>query len=656
MSAAARTWSWARAATLVACVSCQVTLGCTNPDADKPETSPRIAYTEARAPCADYRPERRPLFGDLHVHTTLSFDAHAYKTAVTPEEAWRFAQGDPVALAPLGSDGKGTRTVTIGTPLDFAALTDHGDLLGEVALCTEPESPAYNLPRCVKYRDPKQTGAFDMALALSSFSPVRYPDLCGDDGALCRTWAKKRWQRVQAAAEAAYDRTAACTFTAFVAYEYTNTRGVSNLHRNVVFRNDKVTELPVSHFEAPTEWKLWEQLDSQCNQGDAGCDVLTLGHNSNLSNGHYFSQKWREGLSLDAQVARAKLRARMEPAVEMFQHKGDMECRNGLKGGAPTADPLCDFEKLRPTDTELCDEDAPGSGGMRLWGCLHRLDFVREALKEGLSLRADLGVNPYRFGIIGSTDTHNGTPGHTQSAGFPGHVGLVDDTPDKRLGSGTATHDGIINNPGGLAGVWAEENSRDAIFAAIRRRETFATSGPRLPVRLIAAWDLPAGLCGDAERDAKALGVGVPMGGSLAVDDAKGRAPALLVHATAAVDGGAKLHKLQVVKLWLDAAGAAHETVMDVAGATDKAPGPDLATCAVPTGGAASLCAVWRDPSYAAGQRAVYYARAVQRPTCRWSRQVCNGLPAAKRPEACDSGAVPDTVQHRAWTASVWVE
>lgn len=612
---------------------------------DEPSRPPlpavEVVYTEARAPCAARNPLRDAFYGDLHVHTGYSFDAAAYGNPLSPIDAYRFARGEPAALV-------GGRSAQLDRPLDFVAVTEHGDLLGEVAVCTTPGSPAYDAERCVKYRDPDGGGAFDFGTFMAARDPQRDPNICGPDGQWCAEAAAARWAEMISAAEATDDKSAACRFSALVGYEYTNTRGVSNLHRNVIFRTADVIERPVGHFEAPRPLDLWRLLDAECLQRD-GCDVMSLPHNSNLSNGHLFVPTYPDAESEADERAIAELRARLEPVVEIFQHKGDSECRNGFPG-VPD-DPACAFEKLRPASDPVCDR--PGAGGMRLVGCVHRLDFVRNVWLEGLVEQARLGVDPYRLGVIGSTDTHNGTPGHTAAVDFQGHVGIADDTDAERLGEGNATHDGDINNPGGLAGVWAVENSRDAIFEAIRRRETFATSGPRSKIRLFAGrypdGEGATGLCGDPDRLRVAYADGVPMGQSIT----RGDDVVLFVEAEAD-DGGARtpLAGVQIIKGWLDADGAPQQRVYTVAGDVDAGADFDAGTCGGASGGAERLCAVWRDPEPV--DSAFYYARAIELPTCRWSALACDALAADARPPSCET--LPRAVRQRVWSSPIWVE
>jgi hypothetical protein len=607
------------------------------------------------AKCASYSPTRHAYFGDLHSHTGFSFDARSYDTVVTPADAYAFAKGAPTTLAPLDDKGVGTREVTLDRPLDFVAITDHGEFLGEIYTCTTPSAPGYDSKACQAYRIPDSEGAFDFGVMLAVDEPERNLAYCGGDIANCTAGAKIRWQAMQDAANGAYDR---CQFTAFVAYEYTNTIAVSNLHRNVIFRTDVVPELPVTHFEAPSPWTLWEKLDQQCIQAETGCDVIVIPHNSNLSNGNLFQPVYPKVDSLAKEAKLAAFRARMEPVVEMFQHKGDMECRNDMAFSYGVHDPFCDFEKIREEPIDDCGQEI-GTGGMRLWGCVHRWDYVRNVLKLGLLEAERLGVNPYALGFIGSTDSHNGTPGHVNEVGFPGHVGVVDDEPAKRLGSGNITHDGIINNPGGLAGVWAEENTREAIFDAIRRKETFATSGPRIKIRLFGGWSYASNLCEvPDELLTTAYDGGVPMGGQLNAPPTDAEAPVFILQAEwdpgTTPTPGTPLERLQIVKGWVGTDGKAYDKVFHVAGLQTTTAKVDSETCVQEGTGAETLCGVWTDPEFNPKQRAFYYARVIENPSCRWSTRLCNAMSPEERPDGCQDDFPAKVIQERAWSSAIW--
>ena len=590
--------------------------------------APSSPFDEA---CADTDPDGMLLWGDLHAHSQYSFDAGAYGSILTTKDAFAYARGETVYLP--DETGAPTREATIERPLDFLGMTEHGEFLGEIKICTEPEWAGYNSETCTKWRDLElSNGAYDFGVLMADSSPSRFADVCGEDGD-CERAARIRWKEIQDAANAADDRSSNCKFTSFIAYEYTNTRDVSNLHRNIVFRSENVPELPITHFEASSPLALWTQLDAACS-GD--CDVLVLPHNSNLSNGQLFTPDY-EGRADEAEVAR--LRARMEPLAEIFQHKGDSECRAGFDGIETEA--ACGFEKLRPPDDTVCG-DTTGSGGMRLWGCVHRLDFLRNVLVEGLREERRIGVNPYKFGFIGSTDTHNGTPGHVSTENFMGHVGVVDATPEGRLGAGTVTHDTLENNPGGLAAVWATENSRDAVFEALRRKETFATSGPRIALRFFGAESLPADLCDKDGRISTARSLGVPMGGSIE------SGASFFLEAQA---DKTPLSHIEIIKGWIDADGRTHQEVIPLSTPTEAS--VDTSTCAREGDGSASLCTVWTDP--APIENGFYYARVIEVPTCRWSQRECINFPADERPAGCTESHIEQAVQQRAWSSPIWV-
>jgi hypothetical protein len=447
--------------------------------------------------------------------------------------------------------------------------------------------------------------------------------------------------------EEAYDRSSACRFTSFIGYEWTASPGGRNLHRNVIFRNRVVPELPVSYFEAQSAPALWKELREHCLEGARSCDVLAIPHNSNLSGGLMFETVDADGIPLSADGAR--LRAEWEPLVEVMQHKGDSECRLG----AGSDDELCGFEKLSydsfagkfvPWKAEL-----PGPG-----------NFTREALERGLLEGQRTGANPFRFGVIGSSDTHLGTPGLVDEDRHPGHGG-AGAPPSGARASGLP--DDLEFNPGGLAVLWAEENSRDSLFTAMRRREVYATSGPRLVVRLFGGFELPADLC-DSDRFAEiGYRLGVPMGGDL--PPAQGGAPRFAISALrdpgTDLRPGTPLERIQIVKGWVED-GEARELVYDVAGSAPSGASVDLATCETSGPGAEQLCAVWSDPDFDPSEPAFYYARVLENPTCRWSQYVCNAQGVdcsdpdrvAEDLRACCAEDHRRSIQERAWTSPIW--
>jgi hypothetical protein len=602
---------------------------------------PPVTYTEERTECAARNPQRNVYFGDLHVHTSLSFDAYVHEVRVTPEQAYQFAQGGEVAVPPMGSDGEGTQRVRLRRPLDFAAVTDHAEFIGPALDCINEGTAAYAHEVCAQFRSGDPAGIIRFGLQLTLVGPERFPALCNADGVDCDASTQSAWQLLIGAAEDAYDRSEACEFTTFIGYEWTGNTGGSNLHRNVIFRNADVPVFPISYFEQGTAAGLWRALDEVCSSRDR-CEVLAIPHNSNLSNGRMFIP---EAIEDEDEQELAALRRRMEPLVEIFQHKGSSECMNGLSGIFGTPDELCDVENLRLAAPD-CGDSSGGGLGIRNSGCVSRYDFARNVLLEGLAEERRLGVNPYELGFIGSTDTHNGTPGAVAEADWAGHQGREEATIEDRFSPPGAALTGVVNNPGGLAGVWAVENSRDAIFDALQRRETFGTSGPRIAPRFFGGVGLSDALCADPEMIARAYQGGVSMGSTL---PASPEAPTFLGHATMDPDGN-PLAKLQIVKGWLDVEGNRRYEVHDV---VEREGALDEDSCA-PSGGAATLCAAWRDEDHDPSQPAWYYLRVVEVPSCRWSTWDCLRAEGEDRPEACDDPALEKTIREMAWTSPIW--
>lgn len=593
--------------------------------------------------CDDYDPARRLLWGDLHVHTAYSFDAWLHDVRVDPDQAYRFAQGEPVELPPFDARGNPTQTVQLERPLDFVAVTDHAEFLAEVEACTTPGSAAYDTALCIDYRANQNGALVTFGVQLGLPSPTRFAEICGAGVVDCPALAQEVWQRTIDAAQAHQDDTAQCRFTTFVGYEWSGMQSLSNLHRNVIFRGAQVPSAPLSYYEAPSAQALWDALRAQCLDGLADCDVLAIPHNSNWSNGRLFRVEY-PGAGSEAEQAAA--RAAMEPLVEVFQHKGDSECMNGVSGVLGAPDELCDFEKLRVPPFEDC-MDGVGSNGMVGGGCVSRRDYLRGTLLEGLREQTRLGENPFRLGFIASTDTHNGTPGLVDEDAFVGHVGREDGDALSRLTGEVPA--GPRNGPGGLVAVWAPENSRDAIFEALRRREVYGTSGPRMAVRVFGGAALPDDLCERGDALAVADAAGVPMGGALPVAD--DGPPRMFVSALRDPQG-LPLQRVQVIKGWIDRAGMGHAEVFDVAGG-DNGASVDPETCEPQGEGADSLCAVWTDPAFDPSLPAYYYVRVLENPRCRWSTLDCQAL-GDQAPPVC--AELPAAIQERAWTSPIWYE
>jgi hypothetical protein len=634
-----------------------------------------LVYTEKREPCRDYRPERRALFGELHVHTALSFDAVAGRINTRPADAYALARGERIPYFPQDENGEPAGEIGLSRPLDFAAVTDHGEFLGEKELCVNPGSPAYDGEFCRNYRGKEFTGTLMLASVIAQFEPRRNPLLCGEDGRLCREWVKSPWQEIRAAAEAAYDRSEDCQFTSFVGYEYTGTPGNSNYHRNVIFRNDSVPEAPVSFIEAPMDYLLWQQLDAQCEPLEH-CDYMTIPHNSNMSNGRLLTPYADMALTRANKIDYARARLERERLMEIFQHKGASECMNGFAGIIGAPDELCEIEQVRaigavstardfrlegteivllpPEDSETveCAEGEQGALGMFAGGCVSRNDFLRTALITGMEEQETIGLNPVKLGVIAATDGHTGTPGKVAENDWRGTVS-GEMTTAKRLEPGTLPS-GIKGNPGGLAGVWAVENSRDAIFEALERRETFGTSGPRITVRFFAGWELDPKSCDLKDMPASAYTRGVPMGGDLAVAPRTGMKPRFILAANRdPADDSTPLQQLQLIKGWVDKKGQRHTRVLTVAGDSDNEAGVNLETAERYGKGHDRLCSVYQDAEFDPELPAYYYLRAVENPSPRWSLYDCREFGGDARPEAC-ADLSRHVIQEMAWSSPIW--
>ncbi|MFK7978179.1 MAG: DUF3604 domain-containing protein [Halioglobus sp.] len=632
-------------------------------------STPSFVGNDSRDPCRHRSADKQAFFGALHIHTSLSFDAWVFDNNNGPEAAYAFARGEPIISGPKQVE------LQLERPLDFAAVTDHAELFAMMGICNDTQHASYQHKVCRTIRGdvwwakllPDSLARLGRIFSSGGVGPaaVQAADICPGDPT-CTVQSQEVWERIQRAAEDAYDRSENCAFTSLVGYEYslTTEEGGNNMHRNVLFRSGTVLNLPVGSKLAERPEQLWHYLDGACNQADGDCQVLAIPHNSNVSAGEMFVPITDTSLSPGEQTSLAALRSRLEPLVEIYQSKGDSECRNGLYrvGGAP--DEFCDFEKLRHESEGLEDcGDEVGDKGFAMTGCVSRRSFVRYALTEGLSERQRLGVNPFELGIIAATDTHDSNGGDVDE--YDNRSGLVlTDTPEERLKPETVLPGGVASvrqarfSPGGLAGIFAPENTREALFDAMQRRETFGTSGPRIVPRFFAADALPEDLCDDPERISRAYAEGAPMG-STVTRSAQLGSPHFMVaaHADAGTPEhpGGLLQRLQVIKGWVDAKGILQQRVYDVAGDANNGASVDTQSCQPEGYGFGALCAVWRDPDYDGTQMAVYYSRVLENPSCRWSTYQCNAFAASDRPETCDNPAYPKTIQERAWTSPIWV-
>lgn len=597
--------------------------------------------TDPHVACDNYQALRQPFFGETHVHTSYSFDAYVYSTRNDPNAAYQFAKGTavtlPGALAVSGTPQ--SRTTQISKPLDFTAVTDHSELFGEMQICTQAASttPGYDSISCQQMQTEKPDPTSDTVDATTvggiwAANPILRPEsaapllFCSDPSVDCDSAAISVWQQIQTAAETYYDRSSACSFTTFVAYEYTAQPQYDNLHRNIIFRNAVVPANVVSNVttNGPFPLVLWDLLAALCTDAGTGCDVLTIPHNANLS-GSTETEPLGRMYATPATANEAQKRAAFEPLTEMIQHKGGSECRFDrlTQTGVQTVDELCTFEQIpqnivNPSGPAVSIADFPTR------------DMVRNALKDGMALAPQFGgVNPFKYGIVGATDSHNGTPSNTTESNWPGHAG-TNDAPSANL------INGIYRNPGGLGVVWAEENTRDSLFTAMRRKETYGTSGTRPIVRFFGGWTYSthsSAVCDSSNLPQIGYSQGVPMGSDLpersAYSQLQGGRPRFIIAATkdsgSDTTTGTPLQRIQIIKGWVDSAGDTHEQVFDVAGTTQTTGNEfNTDTCAVNQDvGYSELCTVWEDSTFDSTQPAFYYARILENPTCRWSTYAC---------------------------------
>jgi len=620
-------------------------------DAVKSTSTSRAVLEKNTEVMSDYM-ERHPLFGDLHVHTSYSLDGYIIFNRTTPRDAYIFARGGEIDFY------RHPRRLDI--PLDFVSVTEHAEFLGESLLCADASTDAYATDMCIDIRNEHQDPAVEnrtfvnvLLKVFKAEKPVRSL-ICGDAGKDCIAASRTRWKEIQ---EIADEFNVPGEFTTLIGYEWTGQQG-GNRHRNVIFRNNLVPQTAWSMIEVANVEELWRKLDEECLPP---CEVLTISHNSNQSNGLRFAGVNPDGTSFSAE--QASYRAAHEPLVEIMQFKGESECRYGLG----TEDEFCDFEKydLRPVcpgkpregSSLQCAPECDAFGQPK--GCVWARNYTRNALKIGLQFEQLIGANPYKFGVLGSTDTHNANPGNTTEDNYKGNFGYLDASAEDRLLLALKTGFKLLpRNPGALAGVWAEENTRDSIFNALKRRETFGTSGTRILVRFFGGWDYPQTL--EEGTDLAELGYrnGVPMGADLPTKN-KNAMPRFLIWAAKAVNGR-KLQRAQIIKGWLEN-GESKERVYDVLCSEGLQPDPDSLRCpdngvrvnlndctVLEDKGAIELQGLWEDPDFKPGQHAFYYARVLENPGCRWSTYDALRL---DRQAPIDA---PSTIQERAWSSPIW--
>jgi len=604
--------------------------------------NPVAATTDKAARTVGYSDTKNVYFGDLHIHTKNSFDAYIFNVRSTPDDVYRFAKGESVRH-PSGFDIK-----IGGDPLDFVAATDHGAYMGILPQLDNPDSPLSKLDiaQGMFGTDPAAITAAFGKIGGSVRSGKPYPEIYDRDV------IDSTWQDTVATANKHYEPG---KLTTFAAYEYTavSTQGRGdnsfiggNLHRNVVFKDAAPNRL-FSTLDSVNPEDLWTWMDGQRADGR---DVMAIPHNSNVSDGEMFALKKYYGGDIDS--AYTTQRIKNEPIVEMTQVKGTSETH-------PALSPNDEWANFEIYELLLSSEVVSKIKG----------SYIREALANGLNFEKTTGTNPFKFGLIGASDTHV-VGGAFDEKDYWSKVGILDGTAEGR-GSvppgGAKSWEGVKRDQNaenwfskwgasGLAAVWAEENTRESIYDAMERKETYATSGPRMKVRMFAGYNYDASLLDDTDMIAKAYAGGVPMGGDLSASDT---APSFLVWAMRD-PRNAPLQRLQMVKVWHDGT-SAKERLYDIAcsdGGTvnpqtqrcpDNGASVDLTDCSISTdNGAPELKTLWQDPDFDPKMAASYYVRVLENPTCRWSTWDALKAGVERHPD------LQPTLQERAYTSPIW--
>jgi len=600
---------------------------------------------KAYSPYAQRNFPDRVFWGDTHLHTGLSMDAGLFGARLGLDDAYRFARGEEV----MASSGQPAR---LGRPLDWLVIADHSDGMGFFT------DMAAGSPDIIKYEQGKRWfdglqagGDASVAAALdliTTFSQGKInPDMMGEYSPGGKTYASI-WEKVVEAAEQFNDPG---QFTAFIGFEWTSLVTGNNLHRNVIFREgaEKAGQVVPYTTQAPVgstdPLYLYDYLENY--EAKTGGSALALAHNGNLSNGIMFPvDKQYTGRKLDKKYV--ELRAKWEPMYEITQIKGDGEAHPLLSPD----DAFADYETWDAGNLDLSESKSEE---------MLQYEYAREALKNGLLLEKRLGTNPYKFGLIGSTDSHTGLAA-VEEENFFGKATNAEPSPGRMMHPFTRTENGAFEGDqlvsSGYTGVWAKENTRAAIWDAMERKEVYGTTGPRITVRFFGGWDYTAEDVNSRAPAFRGYEKGVPMGGDLPASSSGG-APTFMVYALRDAIG-ANLDRIQIVKGWLDAKGNTHEKVHDVVWSTGRE--PDANGVLPPVGntvdvasanwlntiGASELGTVWTDPDFDSKQSAFYYARVLEIPTPRWIVYDAFRF-GIEIPEGAET-----THQERAYTSPIW--
>lgn len=586
----------------------------------------------------------RPFFGDTHLHTSFSFDAGAFGARLTPRDAYRFARGEQVTAS-------SRQPVKLSRPLDFLVVADHSDNMGFFPDLFSGKAEVLANPTGRRWYDMLQSGKGAEAAIeiITAFSHGTFPkELTYSPGT--RPY-RAAWQETIDAAEQ-YNEPG--RFTAFIGYEWTSNTGGNNLHRNVIFRDggDKASQVePFTVYPPGTDnpadlWKWMEEYEKR-----TGGSVLAIPHNGNLSNGLMFPVVETFGRRIDREYA--ETRARWERLYEATQTKGDAETH-------PFLSPNDEFANFERWDFGNLD------GSVRKSREMLEFEYARSALKNGLKLGQALGVNPYQFGLIGSSDAHTGLSA-MEEENFFGKITPQEPNPER-------IHNTFIDNAdtgikvmdwqvsaSGYAAVWARENTRASLWDAMQRREAYGTTGPRMIVRFFGGWDFVPEDANSRLPGQTGYTKGVPMGGELRGAPPQGKSPTFLV-AALKDPLGANLDRYQIVKGWLTKDGKLEEKVYDVAWADAERRKPDANGKLPPVGdtvdvanatwtntiGAPELAAVWTDPDFDPSRPAFYYGRVLEIPTPRWTAY------DAKRFGTTPLPGTPMKITERAYTSPIW--
>jgi hypothetical protein len=589
-------------------------------------TSPGVAQStgEPGRDSGQPNPLKNVYFGEQHLHTVNSPDAFAFGTRNTPDDAYRFCKGEAIKKSTTGE------MIQKATPYDWCAITDHSEYLGMMPLLLDPDSVLRDTPIGKLMAEGKGEEAFQQIITSATVGEM-IPYLA-DPEVMATAWNAQK--------DAANRHNDPGKFTTLIAYEWSSQPNSANLHHNVFFRDNEGPQAVFSSFDSVKREDLWTYQEIQRGLGH---ENFSIPHNANVSNSLMYPLVNSYGQPIDKDWAERY--QRNSPATEIVQTKGASETH-------PRISPSDEFADFEQGFVHLL-----GSGGV-----VGKIDhsYIRRALTDGVGFQEMIGANPYKFGIVAGSDSHDAAS-INEEFNYTGVHGNTDKTPEIRINAPVTVAGEAPRSfgTGGATGVWAPENTREAIFDGIKSKETFGTSGPLIRVRFFGSWDYPADLVKDDEFVKQAYNYGVPMGGDLPAKPDAAKAPTFAVWALKDPQSG-NLDRIQIVKGWYGKDGQAWEHVYDVAWSDGRKPGADGKVPAVGntvdiadasytnTIGDVELSAMWTDPDFDPSRHAFYYVRVIEIPTPRWSTYDAKKLGVEPLPD------VPATIQERAWTSPIW--